>query len=349
MEQAKARPVVRFLRRLLGFCAYAYPLFLLAVCALLTMLGEGYWVTAGLLYVPRVLYAAPLLVLVPALWLTKRRRLLWTQAAALVLVVFPLMGLVLPWPSGDAKGPKLKLMSFNVDSAHYGSERVLAAVDREQPDLVLFQESPWGGPLHDGLRARFPHVDASTQFLLASRYPIVERTEPAKVPTTDRLRSPRFMRYVVQTSLGKLAVYSLHPISPRGALGIQRFRGMFHRMRTGAVLEGDPEGDLEKNAELRSKQVAAAAAMAEKESLPVLLAGDTNLPGLSAALRRHFSRYTDGFSSASSGFGYTYPAKRPFLRIDRVMAGPELGFASFRVGCPETSDHLCVVAELFRR
>lgn len=349
MEHAKARPIGRFFRRLIGFSAYAYPLCLLALCALLTTVGEGYWVTAGLLYVPRVLYAAPVLVLAGALWLTRQNRLLWTQAVAALLVVFPLMGLVLPWPTGGATGPVLKVMSFNVDSAHYGWERVLAAVDHEKPDLVLFQESPWGGPLHDGLRARYPHVDASTQFLFGSRYPISDRTEPPKVPTAERLRSPRFMRYVVDSPIGELTVFSVHPISPRGALGIRNFRGMFHRMRTGKVLEGDPEGDLERNAELRLKQVAAVAALAEKETRPVLIAGDTNLPGLSAALRRHFSRYTDGFSAASAGFGYTYPAKRPFLRLDRVMAGPELGFASFRVGCRETSDHLCVVAELFRR
>lgn len=340
---------MRFLRRLIVVFAYAYPLCLLALCALLTTVGESYWVTAALLYVPRVLYGAPVLVLAGALWLLKERRLLWTQAAAAAVVVFPLMGLVLPWPTGSTTGPRLKLLSFNVDSANYGSDRLLAVVDREQPDLVLFQESPWGGPLHDGLRARFPHVDSSTQFLLASRYPVVDRTEPPKVPTAARMRSPRFMRYVVDSPLGKLAVYSLHPISPRGALGISSFRGMFHRMRTGAVLEGDPEGDLERNSELRLKQVAAAAAMAERESVPVLLAGDTNLPGSSAALRRYFSRYADGFRSASWGFGYTFPAKRPFLRLDRVMVGPELGFASFRVGCPETSDHLCVVAELFKR
>lgn len=349
MEQAKARPLVRFLRRLLAVLAYGYPLCLALLCVLLTTVGERHWVTAGLLYVPRVLYAAPVLLLLVALWLTKQRRLLWTQGVAMLLVLFPLMGLILPWPTGSATGPVLKVLSFNVDSANYGAERVLAAVDREQPDLVLFQESPWGGPLHDGLRARFPHVDWSTQFLLASRYPVTDRTEPPKVPTAERARSPRFMRYVVETPLGKLAVYSVHPISPRGALGFRSFRGMFHRMRTGAVLEGDPEGDLERNAELRLKQVAAAAAMAEQETHPVLLAGDTNLPGLSAALRQHFSRYTDGFRAASWGFGYTYPAKRPFLRLDRMMVGPELAFGSFRVGCPETSDHLCVLAEVFRR
>jgi endonuclease/exonuclease/phosphatase family metal-dependent hydrolase len=349
MEHAKARPIVRFLRRLLAVAAYGYPLCLVILCALLTTLGEGYWVTAGLLYVPRALFAAPVLLLGMGLWLTKQRRLLWTQGVAALLVSFPLMGLVLPWPKSEVVGPKLKVLSFNVDSAHYGADRVLAVLDRERPDLVLFQESPWGGALHDGLRDRYPHVDWSTQFLLASRHPVLARTEPPKVLMGQHPRSPRFMRYVVDTPLGKLAVYSVHPISPRGALGFHSFRGMLHRMRNGDVLEGDPEGDLERNAELRWKQVAAAAAMASEEQHPVLLAGDTNLPALSAALRQHLSRYTDGFSAASWGFGYTYPAKRPFLRLDRMMVGPELGFASFRIGCPETSDHLCLVAELFRR
>lgn len=349
MEHAKGRPIVRFFRRLVVVCAYAYPATLALLCVALFGIGENHWVTAGLLYVPRVLYAAPLVLLTPALWLLGRKRLLWTQAVTLLLLLFPLMGLVLPWPTSAPTGPALKLLSFNVDSAHYGSDQLLAVVDSEKPDLVLFQEAPWGGPLHDGLRARFPHVDASTQFLLASRFPIVERTEPEKVPTVERLRSPRFMRYVVESSLGKLAVYSLHPISPRGTFGVMRFRGMFHRLRTGAILEGDPEVDLAKNAELREKQVAAAGAMAKREHLPVLLAGDTNMPGLSAALRRHLPGYADGFRSASWGFGYTYPAKRPFLRLDRVLAGPELGFAEFRVGCPGVSDHCFVRAVLFRR
>jgi endonuclease/exonuclease/phosphatase (EEP) superfamily protein YafD len=349
MEHAKARSIVRFSRRLVSLSAYAYPLVLLALCIVLVSIGERFWVTAGLLYVPRALFGAPLVVLVPALWLMGKKRLLWTQAVALLLVVFPLMGLVLPWPAARASGPTLKLLSFNVDSAHAGAEQLLAVVDREQPDLALFQEAPWGGPLHEGLRARFPHVDSSTQFLLASRFPILERTDPQKIATDERLRSPRFMRYVVDSNLGKLAVYSLHPISPRGTLGIRRFRDMLHRLRSGALLEGDPEGDLEKNAQLRELQVSAAAELARHETYPVLMAGDTNLPDLSASLHRHLSGYADGFRAASWGFGYTYPAKRPFLRLDRVLAGPELGFSEFQVGCPGVSDHLCVSARLFRR
>jgi hypothetical protein len=157
------------------------------------------------------------------------------------------------------------------------------------------------------------------------------------------------MRYVVDTNLGKLALYSVHPISPRGAMGVYRLRGLFHHIRTGQILAGDPEANLMENAALRVQQVTAFAAMAKTERDPVVIAGDTNLPGLSATLQSQLSDYTDGFSSASWGFGYTFPSKRPFLRLDRVMTGPELGVADFQIGCPGVSDHRCVVAQLFRR
>lgn len=348
MEHPKARWPSRFFRRLVIVGAYVYPATLILLCAGFLAIGEAWWVTAALLYLPRLAFAAPLVVLVPALWFLGKRKLFWTQVVALVLVVFPLMGLVLPWPV-SAHGSTIKVLSWNVDSAHGSAKKLLAAVDAAQPDLVLFQESPWGGDLHEGLRARFPHVDASTQFLLGSRFPIVDRTEPPKIAMPDRPHTPRFMRYLVDTSLGKLALYSVHPISPRGTFGVYGFRGMFHRIRTGEILAGTPEVDFARNSELRVKQVTAFAAMARSERYPVLLAGDTNLPGLSATLRRELSGYSDGFRAAGWGLGYTYPARRAFLRLDRILAGPELGFEKFEVGCPGVSDHLCVVARVFHR
>jgi endonuclease/exonuclease/phosphatase family metal-dependent hydrolase len=103
------------------------------------------------------------------------------------------------------------------------------------------------------------------------------------------------------------------------------------------------------NATLRAKQIEAAASMAGREKHPVLIVGDTNLPGLSAALHRHLSGYRDAFRSASWGFGYTFPQRRAFLRLDRIMAGPELTFSEFQVGCQGASDHFCVASRVIRR
>jgi len=348
-QTARAR-LAHWLRRLLVICAFAYPVSLIATCLAFYYIGESWWVTAAALYAPRIFFAAPLPPLLLGLLLFRLQRLLWTQAAAALLTLFPLMGFVLPLPRTTPEGaPTLRLMSFNVNSAYAGKERLMAQIAAISPDILLVQEMPWPEELLEAVRAHYPHAEASTQFIIGSRYPILERTEPAKLPHEGRQRSPRFIRYVVQSPLGKLALYSVHPISPRGTLGVYGLRGVLHRVRTGEILTGDPEADVGRNASLRELQVSVAAGMAKLEKYPVVLAGDMNLPGLSSTLRKHLDEYADGFTDASWGFGYTFPQKYPFLRLDRVLTGPGLRFTEFQVGCPDLSDHFCVVASIQRR
>jgi vancomycin resistance protein VanJ len=330
--------------------AFVYPALLLLTWAVFVLVGEHWWVVSAALYVPRLAFAVPLPFFVIALWRAGKRRLLWTQALAGLIVLLPLMGLVLPWPSRrDEAAPALRLLTFNVNSAFAGTERIVSEIFALSPDIVILQESPWGKEVVTALGARYPHAQESTQFVIASRFPILESTDPDKLPHMGRTRSPRFMRYRVQTPLGPVALYNLHPISPRGALGLHGFRGMFHRVRTGEVLSGDPEGSVEGTATLRALQVATAADMAKTERDPVILAGDMNLPSLSSALQEHLGDFDDGFRSASWGFGYTYPQKYPFLRLDRVLVSAALAVKEFQVGCPGLSDHFCVVATLQRR
>jgi len=78
----------------------------------------------------------------------------------------------------------------------------------------------------------------------------------------------------------------------------------------------------------------------------VLIAGDTNLPSLSPALVDTVGSFRDAFREAGSGFGYTFPSRHPWMRIDRMMASSDVAFTRFEIGCKETSDHLCIVTEL---
>lgn len=354
-SSARSNVISGFLRsgleRLILGCAYAYPLSLLLLCGCLLEVGEDWWVTAGLLYVPRLVFAAPLVVLVPALLLLRYARLLWTQAAALLIVVFPLMGFVLPWPEGRSTGPALRVLSLNVDSGNAGAEPLMRQLDAIEPDLGLFQESRWGehGPIQDGLRKRFRYVHFSTQFLIGSRFPILEHTEPDKLRLFEHDRSPRYVRYVIDSPLGALAVYNIHPISPRGTLGIYGSRSGLRAFAKRQLTDPEPGLDLARNAALRAQQIAAVAASAAGEGRPVLIAGDTNLPGLSKALHRSFARYRDAFSSAGWGLGYTYNQRHAFARLDRMLASAELDFRDFKVGCPGASDHYCIHARVVRR
>jgi endonuclease/exonuclease/phosphatase family metal-dependent hydrolase len=58
--------------------------------------------------------------------------------------------------------------------------------------------------------------------------------------------------------------------------------------------------------------------------------------------------YEDGFTSAGSGFGYSYPSPRdPWMRIDRVLADKKhFRFRSFEVINKYLSDHFAITSEL---
>jgi endonuclease/exonuclease/phosphatase family metal-dependent hydrolase len=335
-------------RALVISCAFAYPLALLTLALMLYFVGETWWVTAAGLYVPRLAFATPLPIVVLLLGVSGLGRYWWSQLVAAFLVVVPLMGFGVPKLSAARTGaPTLRVLSFNVNSGFAGPRPLVDQIAAASADVVLLQETPPGNSsLVEALRARFLYVESSSQFIVASRGRIISSTEPRRLSVCGRLRSPRFMRYSIETPLGPITFYSVHPVSPRGVLHLRQLRPALHQLKTGELFAGDPEGDVLSNATLRARQIEAVADEAASEAGPVLIAGDTNLPGLSAVSRKHLARFTDGFQAASWGFGYTYPSEHPFLRLDRILVTDKLRFASFRVACKGVSDHLCVVAEI---
>jgi vancomycin resistance protein VanJ len=340
----------RWLRGSLILCAWSYPAILLALWLGFYWVGEAWWVTAAGLYVPRLPFLVPVPFVALALYAWGLRRLLWTQVLAAFIVTVPLMGFILPWPMrAQRAAPTLRVLSFNVNSAIGGAQALIDKIVAASADIVLLQEAPGGTQLVDALRVHYPYVQSSTQFIIASRFPITAAIDPDRLFYCGRTRPPRFMRYELKTPIGPLALYNIHPISPRGVLHIRQLRAALHQLRTGELFAGDPEADVESNVGLRALQVEAVTNDAARESLPVLIAGDTNLPGLSALLRKRLSGYTDAFRAASWGFGYTFPEQHPFLRLDRILASDKLRFSSFRTDCHGVSDHLCVVADLQAR
>jgi endonuclease/exonuclease/phosphatase (EEP) superfamily protein YafD len=330
----------------------AYPVVLLVIVLLLRFVGEGWWVTDLGLYLPRWAFAAPLPITVAALLAYKEKRLLVTQAVAALIVVFPLMGFVLPWPAGrDESEPVVRVLSYNVNSGYGGVDKIIAEIDGFSPDIVLLQEIFTNhDTVKELMQARYPAVQLSTQFLVASRFPILSTVDPERLPHEGRLRSPRFIQYLIDTPLGHVAFYSVHPISPRTGIYVLRGKqGLKRELLSGRFFVGENAAVLESDSALRAEQVEAFSHFAGQEHDPVVIAGDTNLPALSNVFARYLSQYQDGFRRASWGFGYTFPAdKAPWMRIDRIMATDELRFVGFEVGKARVSDHLCVVADLQR-
>jgi endonuclease/exonuclease/phosphatase (EEP) superfamily protein YafD len=341
---------MKIVRLAIAVLALLYPLFLAALALTMQEIGERWWLVGATLYLPRIVWAAPLPFLVVALVAARRRALLWSQAAAALLLLFPLLGFVVPGPRGAGASPRLRILSYNVNSSFGGPENIVAEIDRYSPDVVVLQETWSSEGTARLLRDRYPVVETSTQFILASRYPVSSTTDPPKIDHRGQERSPRFIEQVLDTPLGAIRLYNVHPLSPRQALYTIRGTGLSHEIPSGHVFSSGNGAVFEENADLRELQIRAVSEAARSESGPVIIAGDTNLPDLSFVLHRYLSGYQDGFAKAGWGFGYTFPDYRwPWMRIDRILASDHFRFVGFQVGTSRASDHLCVVADLQRR
>jgi endonuclease/exonuclease/phosphatase (EEP) superfamily protein YafD len=337
--------------RIVAALAVLYPAALAFAWAELRLVGERWWVTGAALYLPMAGFLLPLPVLTALVWLVRRPYLYATQAVAAVVAVVGLMGFVVPLPHFGAHGPAMRVMSYNVDSQHRGVDAIVAEVDRFKPDVAAFVEVVPPGleaPMHD----RYPNVVSNGQFLVATRYPVLSTRDPERVPWYGRQRSPRYIEHVLDTPLGHVALYVVHPLSPRDDLGAIRGRqGLKAEILSGRLLHPAGADVIQINSGLRRAQVEQFSAEASRESIPVIVAGDTNLPVGSEIFASNLSRLQDGFREAGWGFGYTYPNDKRFawLRLDRILASEELRFVDFSVGASKSSDHRSVVADLVAR
>ncbi len=326
---------------------------LIAVAVLLPAVGERWWVTTAMLYLPRFGFGLPLPVVVLALALFGPRRLLWALPVPLLVLLFPVMGLRLGlgsvFRSAAAGQPSLRVLSWNVGSTD-DPEPVLEVIRSVGADVVLIQElSP---SVEAGLAEAFPgHVRQSDgQFAIVSRYPIEDVYLPDKLEIPNSApRSSRFVRYRLKTPLGPLNVFNVHPVSPRNGLEEARGEGLLQGLRQGRIAQNEGIHQMQLNSFLRQRQAETFTALAAQSPLPVIIAGDTNLPEGSWIFRRTLAHFHDGFSQAGRGFGYTYPASRPWMRIDRVLTDGRLAVRRFRVLPEAGSDHRAVVAEIGAR
>jgi len=346
----------RWVQRLVFALAIAYPACLAAVAISFRFVGERFWVLAAAMFLPRIGFGLPLVVLVPLLVALGNRRLLALQGLSLLVLVFPLMDFVPPGPGPSAKKPGFRLLSFNVNSSASGRDGVFSAIAALDPDVLVLQETTDFSKLDELVRRRFPTVELSTQFLIASRWPIRSTTEPPRIAYRDRERSPRFLRHVIDTPLGPVTLYNVHPLSPRESFyDLRGESGMKNELRSGRIFSGPAADSFAANSALRALQIRTFARMASKETGPVVVAGDLNQPGPSPLLSGELGAFRDAFREAGWGFGYTFPGaafkgrrtpKVPWMRLDRIFLRGPIAATRFVTACAGVSDHLCVAADI---
>ncbi len=341
MSEATPHPRRGFARGL----AIAYVVALLIVIATFRFIGERNWLVTVALYLPRAGFFLPLPFVLGALVVSRQGLYaLGVTVLCAYLVLFPLMGYQL---SGhESSAPKsIRVMSWNTFLGRIDNEGIFKKVKEEQPDIFVSQAT--GHRTKELFRADPGGyaVEVDDEFLLVTRFPVVDKSFSAPFPD-DTNHRPNFVRYTLDTPFGLVDLFSVHPRSPRS--GIEQFRGRGLKTR---ILEGDapdPGETIARNTGLRRRQIEALLDAMRAAKHPILVAGDTNLPVLSWLFHHAFGDMRDGFSDVGQGFGYSFPAKRPWMRIDRVLADRSFRFLRFWTGTKIASDHDYVVAELTR-
>lgn len=330
-------------------CAVGYPVALAAIAAAFRFVGERWWVTLAAMYLPRLGFALPFPFIVGLVYYVRApRRYLLLQAVSLLLVVFPLMGFNpgIGRLMARTSGPTLGVMSFNVSFGRPGVASVVEQARAFGADIVLLQDAQarLEHELRNGFRGWNLRVDG--EFVLATRYRLHDVFVPPDLVYPRGKGGAHYVHYTLETPIGLADVFNVHPTSPRPGLEEVRGNGLREEIVSGRLIAGKARGAVEWNAFRRTRQVAGVAERANACTNAVIIAGDTNLPGLSWILGEHLGRYRDAFSLAGAGFGYTFPAHRPWMRIDRILVNDRLKATAFEVGRLTRSDHRSVFTVL---
>lgn len=258
----------------------------------------------------------------------------WTWVMLVILAVWALfrfslwavIGVVLPallWvsqfgaylkPANPAPDADVTLATQNVGARLPQPSATALNLIEHDPDIVTLQEieSLSGKIIREHMDKSFPYSEVNDTIGLWSKWPISDTEE-----INLGLSWPRAFAATVATDHGDVRVYSVHMPSVR------------------------PGEESLRNAALETVATAAK----NDPAAHVIVAGDFN----SASSDRYFAAFNENLTSSrrsvGGGFGFTWPAQFPVVRLDHVMVRG-LQPVSDTVLPRGTSDHRAVLTGL---
>jgi len=322
--------------RYLRAASWAYAAVVIAALGLIHGAGDAWWGVPVLLFMPRWIFLAPVALLAA---LSGLRRCPWhwvPQAATAAVVAGPLMGASAAvhqlWERSPG-GERVRIATFNLGLEPIRAGDLRRWIEGQNLDVICFQE---GGTEGHRLRPELPEGwHLSPQGRLATRLhvdadlpPLPHDWKPGRFYTAHmeraRLRTPSGRGFVVA---------SVHlPTVREGIEGLPRAGGTTN-MRRHTQWWGH-------------EMARVLVALAGSSDVPVLIGGDFNMPSDDSTMAALRSSFRFAFEEAGWGYGYTRPARRPWVRIDHILTGPQWYVSACRVGPDFGSDHLPLLAEV---
>jgi vancomycin resistance protein VanJ len=331
--------IPKYIRFAVVYSAWLYLVAVTAVWMLMYWAGDRWWLATLILFGPRWVCALPLFVLVPAaLWW--HRRSLWPLAPAVAIVVWPLMGLCLPWGAvAGQEGPLLRVLSCNVKGKCRDNAALEVLIREALPDIVGL-EGCWGEVQID-----WPpgwNVVQEGEIIVASRFPLSDAGSVRGPQPPHHWPRVNQLRCVVDAPGGKIHFVAVHLPSPHN--------GISHVLDRATVIRPERSYVMDDEAVVREQASEAASRWADAVAESMILAGDFNMPVESPIYRSCWARFSNAFSRSGLGFGFTeWPTIRGWrfgIRIDHILLGPGWRARRCWVGPDIGSDHLPILADL---
>lgn len=305
---------------------------------LLILAGDRWWPATLLLFGPRWLLSLPMVVLAPAAAWMSRRHLIPLLVAA-VLLFGPVMGFNFSLPQDSDAGRPIRVLTCNVGGPEIDYEKLRRLIEDEKPDIVTLQECP--EPLAKLVLGDWTMLQKE-RIVIASQYAITEGGSRQAMHPPHKWPRLTLLQSTIETPVGELSFCAVHLPSPRYGLATILDRRVGLNLTRLGLLKQEQELRRDTSREIES--------LVRKEPLPVIVAGDFNMPADSVWYRRSWSDYSNAFSEAGFGYGLTEQVEiggfKYKVRIDHILARGALRSLRCRVGPDIGSDHLPVIADI---
>jgi vancomycin resistance protein VanJ len=306
------------------------------------LVGER-WGFMGLIdsLIPILLIPAVLLLPISFLW--RRWQLPVSLIVPLIALVVSYGGMFIPRPvSAQADTPQITILTYNIHNEIAQLDSVVEVIRQADADLVAIQElsAEAAQAFARDLISQYPYQVMHPNTFIGqgalSKYPL---NSDEYWRNTDLAVSLGHERVEIDFKGQVITLYNTHPIHPFFTTPGQIY-----------------------NDYLRGREIDSVLARAEKDSTPILIAGDFNMNDQSDDYRKIAASYRDTFREVGWGFGFTFPDFRsggarpailPFVRtpllarIDYVFHNGDFQGIEARVWPTSGgSDHRPVFARL---
>ena len=330
--------------RVLQVLAALNLLCLLALWPIENLLGERWWLSTIIAYVPQHPFVLPsFILLLISLW---KRDAVANRINALALLFgwFELLNFQMPLPlwlfparspfaKSASKKQNLRVMTYNVRAIMWGAAGVARTIRAQKPDVVCIQEA-WQSPgFPDATTALAPLLPGyefrrAREVTTFSRWPICS----SRVVDFNDITLRQVLETIIEVEGRKMTIVTAHFGSARLQedlpIEINRYKSNMYFSN-----------------QVRGNQFEIVRATALHSGLPFIICGDFNTPPRGRFFRRYNREFCDAFGLRGWGFGHTFDSRLPLIRIDYQWSRADWTPIDAFVPYSRASDHFPLVVD----